>query len=187
LQWFDHAALTGEPCETRRIHMAGLHVFDAYVDAANAWLRALIEDLELPPGEHARALQALRAGLHAIRDRLPAAEAVDLAAQLPTLLRGVFYEGWRLDNDPTRIRDRAAMLARVEKELGADPRFAPYDVLRSVIRLLVTHVSPGEIRDVVATLPRHIATLWEELSRTTAEGSVGPPAQGRVRRTGYVL
>jgi uncharacterized protein (DUF2267 family) len=166
--------------------MAGLHVFDAHVDAANAWLRPLIEDLKLGPEEHARAVHALRAGLHAIRDRLPAAEVVDLAAQLPTLLRGIFYEGWRLGNDPTRIRDRAAMLARVKKELGTDLRLAPYDVLRSVIRLLIKHVSPGEIRDVVATLPRPVATLWKELSGVAAESIVRGPDPALVRRTGYV-
>jgi uncharacterized protein (DUF2267 family) len=167
--------------------MAGLHVFDAHVDAANGWLRPLIEDLKLAPGEDSRALHALRAGLHAIRDRLPAAEVVDLGAQLPTLLRGIFYEGWRLDNDPTRIRDRAAMLARVKKELGTDPRLTPYDVLRSVIRLLVKHISPGEIRDVLATLPRPVATLWKELSGSAMEPAVRSPDPTRVRRTGYVL
>jgi uncharacterized protein (DUF2267 family) len=165
--------------------MPGIHVFDAHVDAANAWLRPLIEDLELEPGEHARAVHALRAGLHAIRDRLPAAEVVDLAAQLPTLLRGIFYEGWRLENDPARIRDRAAMLARVERELGADPRLVPYDVLRAVIRLLVKHVSPGEIGDVIATLPRPIAMLWKELSGSM-ERVVRRPDPAVVRRTGYV-
>jgi uncharacterized protein (DUF2267 family) len=144
--------------------MAGLHVFDSHRDAANAWLRSLIEDLELAPGEHARALQALRAGLHAIRDRLPAAEVVDLAAQLPTLLRGVYYEGWRLDNDPTRIRDRAAMLARVESELGPPPRLNAHYVLQAVIRLLVARLSAGAIRHVIATLPRPIAALWQEQS-----------------------
>lgn len=166
--------------------MAGLHVFDAHVDAANAWLRRLIEDLGLAPDEQSRALHALRAGLHAIRDRLPAAEVVDLAAQLPTMLRGIFYEGWRLENDPTRIRDRAAMLARVKQELGTDSRLAPYDVLRSVIRLLVKHVSPGEIRDVIATLPRPVATLWKELSGATMESVVRSPDPALVRRTGYV-
>lgn len=167
--------------------MAGLHVFDSHVDAANTWLRPLIEDLELAPEDQARAVHALRAGLHAIRDRLPAAEVVDLAAQLPTLLRGIFYEGWRLGNDPTRIRDRAAMLARVKKELGADLRLAPYDVLRSVIRLLVKRVSPGEIRDMVATLPRPIATLWNELSGPAIESAVRSPDPARVHRTGYAL
>lgn len=155
-------------------HLAALHVFDSHREAANAWLRLLIEDLELAPVEYARALQALRAGLHAIRDRLPAAKVVDLGAQLPTLLRGIYYEGWRLDNEPTRIRDGAAMLARVDSELGPLSRLSAHDVLSSVIRLLVAHVSPGELRHVVATLPQPIAALWQDLCGSAPATLVGP-------------
>ena len=39
------------------------------------------------------AYRAVRGVLHTLRDRLPVEESAQLAAQLPTLLRGVFYEG----------------------------------------------------------------------------------------------
>lgn len=159
-------------------------IFDSYVEAANGWLKELGENLDLMPNEQPRALHALRAGLHAIRDRLPAKEVLDLGAQLPTLIRGVYYEGWRLDNDPRRIRDRAAMVARVRKELAPDLRLDPVDVLRAVIHLLVEHVSAGEIRDVVATLPKPLKSLWDDLTGHAL--SVPPPASGSLmRRTGY--
>lgn len=144
--------------------MKGAHVLDSHLEAANVWLKELGDYLELAPDERGRALHALRAGLHAIRDRLPAAEVVDLGAQLPTLIRGLYYEGWRLANDPTHIRDRAAMIARVQQELTHDPKLDPVDVLRAVIHLLVEHVSHGEILDVVSTLPRSIASLWQDLT-----------------------
>jgi uncharacterized protein (DUF2267 family) len=141
------------------------HVLDSHLETANVWLNELMENLELvSPGDRPRALHALRAGLHSIRDRLPAAEVVDLGAQLPTLIRGLYYEGWRLANDPTRIRDRAAMIDRVKQELAPDPRLDPVDVLRAVIGLLVEHVTPGEILDMFGTLPREIASLWEDLT-----------------------
>ncbi|MCX5743873.1 MAG: DUF2267 domain-containing protein [Proteobacteria bacterium] len=140
------------------------HVFEAHVETANAWLDQVIESLELMPVDRVRALHALRAGLHAIRDRLPAAEVVDLGAQLPTLVRGLYYEGWRLANDPGVIRDRAAMVERVRRELRPDPRLDPVDVLRATIELLVAYVSPGEILDVLATLPSSISTLWHDLT-----------------------
>lgn len=144
--------------------MTRTHVFDAHLETANKWVDEISESLELPAPERPRALHALRAGLHAIRDRLPAAEVVDLGAQLPTLVRGFYYEGWTLANDPTRMRDRADMIARVKKELMLDPRLDPVDVLRAVIHLLVEHVSPGEIRHIVSTLPRPIASLWQDLT-----------------------
>jgi uncharacterized protein (DUF2267 family) len=139
------------------------HVFDQYVEVANRWLATIARDLDLDASERRRALRALRAGLHAIRDRLPAAEVLDLGAQLPTLIRGLYYEGWTLANDPTVIRTRSAIVERVERELGLDPQLDPIDVLRAVILLLAEHVSPGEIEDVMSTLPRPIKTLWDDV------------------------
>ncbi|HEU4729466.1 MAG TPA: DUF2267 domain-containing protein [Kofleriaceae bacterium] len=144
--------------------MTGSHVFDSHVATAHQWLDQLCDNLELGAAERPRALHALRAGLHAIRDRLPASEVVDLGAQLPAVIRGFYYEGFRLSNDPTQIRDRAAMIERVRRELVPDLRLDPVDVLRAVIHLLVEHVTPGEIRDVVSTLPRSIAALWQDLT-----------------------
>lgn len=162
--------------------MAHHHVFEPYVQVADAWLKQLSTSLDLSPTDQPRILHALRAGLHAIRDRLPAAEAIDLGAQLPTLIRGIYYEGWTLRNDPGEIRDRAAMLARVKRELTPDPRLVPTDVLRAVIELLAENVSPGEIEDVIATLPRPIAALWRELSR---HPKTAPAPPHSTRRTGY--
>jgi uncharacterized protein (DUF2267 family) len=144
--------------------MTRSHAFDTHVTSAVKWLDELRRNLDLPRTEEARALHALRAGLHAIRDRLPPTEVVDLAAQLPAVIRGLYYEGWRLANDPTELRTRAAMVARVRKELGRDARLDAVDVLRSVIHLLVEHVSCGEIHNVMSTLPRPIAALWQDLT-----------------------
>jgi uncharacterized protein (DUF2267 family) len=40
----------------------------------------------------------LRATLHALRDRLIIDEVAQLSAQLPMLIRGLYYKGW----DPTK-------------------------------------------------------------------------------------
>lgn len=140
------------------------HVFDPHLELANVWLKELMENLDLKPTEAPRALHALRAGLHAIRDRLPTSEVVDLGAQLPTLIRGFYYEGFTLRRDLKQMRTRADMVARVKQELAPDLHLDPVDVLRAVIHLLVEHVSEGEIRDVIATLPKPIAGLWHDLT-----------------------
>ncbi|AKB78938.1 hypothetical protein MSHOH_2455 [Methanosarcina horonobensis HB-1 = JCM 15518] len=41
-----------------------------------------------------RADQALRATLHTLRDRLTIEEIVQLAAQLPLPIKGMYYDGW---------------------------------------------------------------------------------------------
>lgn len=163
------------------------HMFGPAVDTANHWLDHVVERLDLHE-DRPRALHALRAGLHSIRDRLPANEVVDLAAQLPTLIRGIYFEGWRLANDPGRIRDRAAMIARVRSELVPDPRLDPVDVLRVALELLVEHISAGELQDIVATLPRPVAALWRDLTGHAIDDLDAEPrlAAGLLsRRTGY--
>ena len=162
--------------------MAKPHVFDAHFDVAKRWLSELMTDLDLAPAESSRALHALRAGLHAIRDRLPSNEVLDLGAQLPMLIRGFYYEGWTLRTDPRQIRDREAMIARVEKELAPDQRLDPVEVLRAVIHLVVAHVSAGEIADVLATLPKPIRALWHDLSHAPG---VSAQRESSTRRTGY--
>jgi uncharacterized protein (DUF2267 family) len=139
-------------------------LIESIITTSRQWLRELLQTLELPEDDAGRAFHALRAGLHAIRDRLPAAEAVHLGAQLPTLVRGIYYDGFRLTNDESKIRTRAEMVARVARELAPDKRLFAPAVLQAVIALIERHVSTGEIDKVVATLPRAIAELWRPAS-----------------------
>jgi uncharacterized protein (DUF2267 family) len=161
------------------------HVLDSHLGVANRWLKELADSLGLAASESPRALHALRAGMHAIRDRLPPNEVLDLGAQLPVFIRGFYYEGWTLA--PKRIRDRAAMIARVQDELAPDQRLDPTHVLGAVIHLLVAHVSAGEISDVLATLPKPIRALWHELAGPAlhAAASHAAPREKLTRRTGY--
>jgi uncharacterized protein (DUF2267 family) len=166
------------------------HIFDSHLDVANRWVKELADNLDLGREDYPRVLHALRAGLHAIRDRLPNNEVVDLGAQLPTLIRGFYYEGWTLQRDTKQLRDRAAMIVRVKKELAPDLRLDAVDVLRGVIHLLVEHVSEGEIQDVLATLPKPIRALWHDLTGhvlVASPPSPSPPPRRETltRRTGY--
>ncbi|HUJ59034.1 MAG TPA: DUF2267 domain-containing protein [Kofleriaceae bacterium] len=124
------------------------------------WLHELMLELGLPDEEAGRAMHALRAGLHAIRDRLPTTAAVHLGAQLPTLVRGIYYDGFRLANGAAKVKTRAEMIQCVQRELEPDMRLSAPAVLQVVIAQLRKHVSRGEIDKVIATLPGPIAELW---------------------------
>jgi uncharacterized protein (DUF2267 family) len=134
-------------------------LFGQTIEKTMLWLDQLGEDLtwDHPAG----LLAALRAGLHALRDRLTVGEAAQLGAQLPLLVRGLYFEGWRPAAEPWKERHGAGFLERIEKELGgyADLR-DPESVARAVFQLLRRHVSPGEIEQVVATLPAEVRQLW---------------------------
>jgi uncharacterized protein (DUF2267 family) len=170
----------------KEINMSRLHVFDSYLEVANRWLKELSTRLELAGDDTKRAAHALRAGLHAIRDRLPASEVLDLGAQLPTLIRGIYFEGWTLRNDPTEVRSRSELVARVETELRGDAKLAPIDVLRAVMQLLIAHVTAGEIAHMKSTLPRTLATLWDDVQWNETRIPTKPRARKPfVRHTGY--
>lgn len=134
----------------------GLHTFDKSLAKANTWLKELMADLGC--GE-AAAHQALRAVLHALRDRLPVGENARLAAQLPRLIRGLYFEEWHPGDGPVKIRREDELLAAVR--LHADAlQVDAADAVAAVLGLIARHVSPGEVEGVLRCLPPTLRTLW---------------------------
>jgi len=64
---------------------------DHTIQETNTWLKKARGRDHL--GDRPHAYNALRAVLHVLRDRLTPEQAVHLGAQLPTLVRGIYYEG----------------------------------------------------------------------------------------------
>jgi uncharacterized protein (DUF2267 family) len=135
----------------------GLDVFDETLHKTNTWLK---EIAQLLGSDRHRAYQALRAVLHCLRDRLTIDETAQLGAQLPMLVRGIYYEAWHPAGKPEKIRSREEFLARVDAHFGKASPVAPEDAVRAVFGVLGNHVAPGEIRDVKSVLPQDIRTLW---------------------------
>ena len=137
----------------------GLEVFDATLQKTNIWLKDLMD--EMGWNRH-QAYQALRAVLHALRDRLTIEETAELGAQLPLLIRGIYYESWDPTGKPEKVRHREEFLARICEHFRADDDVNPEAIARAVFSLLSKRVSSGEIRDVKHILPREIRDLWPE-------------------------
>lgn len=102
---------------------------------------------------------ALRVVLHALRDRLVVDEAAQLAAELPMLIRGLYFEGWD-PNLPTELRTREEFLADVQARLRNDTRLEPEEACRAVFALLSREIQSGEIRDVRRMLPAEVQEMW---------------------------
>ena len=111
----------------------GLDVFDRTLQITNIWLKELME--KLGTEDRHRAYLALRATLHALRDRLPVVEAADLAAQLPMLVRGFYYEGYRPADKPLKERHKEEFLAHVRDQFRKDPDVDPEAIVRAVFEL----------------------------------------------------
>lgn len=127
------------------------------LETTRAWVGELSEELGT---DDATAYRALRATLGALRASLPLAEVADLAAQLPVVLRGLFFDGWQPQRETTRVR-RREFLERVGEGLaGSD--LDPREAAGAVFALLARRVSPGEVEDLRGVLPRSLRALWPE-------------------------
>jgi uncharacterized protein (DUF2267 family) len=131
---------------------------EASVHTANVWLKELAQELGWDDRE--RVYHALRSVLHALRNRLTVDEAADLGAQLPLLIRGVYYEGWDPSSTPVKERHKEAFLKHVTADFRDDAGVYPEAIAWAVFKLLERHVSSGEIKDVLHVLPREIRSLW---------------------------
>lgn len=133
-------------------------VFEKAVQQANGWIKDLMYELNLD--DSAKTFQALRATLHTLRDRLLPEEAVHLGAQLPMLLRGSYYDGWKLSAPPLKLRSKEELFTHLKGQYNAPLPVDAELLVRAVFKLLRHHVSPGEIKDIEATLPEKLRELW---------------------------
>jgi uncharacterized protein (DUF2267 family) len=116
---------------------------------ARTWLDAVMGCLGTTDRRYA--YRVLRAWLHVVRDRLTVDAAAHLGAQLPELLRGVFYEGWRPSDTPKRY-DKAEFIGR----FAADATIAVADVPHAVACVssaLRVRFSPGTLDHALSQLP----------------------------------
>ena len=141
----------------------GLDVFDRSVQKSNEWVKGLME--RLGTGDRRYAYRVLRAYFHVLRDRLTVDEAAQLAAQLPLLLRGVFYEGWDPSRTPETYRDRETFLSRLaERAQLAGPTEASV-AAEAATAVLRERIAEGEVEDVLQVLPASIRTLLQPAQR----------------------
>ncbi len=133
----------------------GFDAFDHATQTAHAWLAQVIR--ELGTEDRHFAYRALRAWLHTLRDRLSVETAAAFAAQLPELLRGVYYDGWQPSKTPVKYgpdeyRLRFAQEAAIRVEDVPATAGAVTEALRS-------RLSPGQLDQALAQLPQHVRAL----------------------------
>jgi uncharacterized protein (DUF2267 family) len=140
--------------------MTGLEVFDTTLQKTHIWLNDVMEELRWE--DRFRGYKALRSGLHALRDRLTVEEAAHFGAQLPMLIRGLYYEGWTPAGKPNKTRGKDEFLMPIREQFRGDPDIDPERVARAVFKVLGKRVTEGEIQDVKSMLPKDLAELWPE-------------------------
>jgi uncharacterized protein (DUF2267 family) len=144
----------------------GLDVFDKTVQDSNLWLKDIMERLSTNDRHHA--YSTLRAVLHALRDRIGAESAAHLGAQLPMLLRGLYYEGWDPTGKPTKERHELAFLAHIGRELPRADTIEVEEGVRAVLDVLAKHVDRGEAVKLAGMFPLELRKFWPAFIQSEA-------------------
>src|SRR5437016_2552089 len=120
----------------------GLDVFDKTLQTTNTWLEQIMT--ELGPDRQV-AWHALGAVLHALRDRLQFGLAVHLGAQLPLLVRGLYYDQWRPTEEMLKQRSAQEFLQHVSEGLSGIRPVNVREATAAVFRVLDHYVDPHQI------------------------------------------
>jgi len=136
----------------------GLESIDHTVQLTHQWINEL--DQRLGWEDKHRSFRLLRTVLQALRDWLPVNEAASFGAQLPELLRGIYYEHWRPAATPVKPRHKADFIARVADAFKVDPFLVSEDAVAIVFELLTDKLTRGEIENVRHALPADIRAIW---------------------------
>ena len=140
------------------------HAFEHALRTSDGWVRSVAQ--EFGTDDLAFVQRAVRAWLHGLRDELTVDACARFAAQLPELLRGVYYEGW----DPSRVpveHDLDAYVTRFAREAQVRP---------TEVRHVAAVVAAGLRRNLSA---RQLAVAFEQLPAPLRELLwIAPAANG---------
>lgn len=137
----------------------GLEVLESTMQKTHEWIGRLAELAHMEKNE---AYKCLRAVLQTLRDRLPLEEAVHFGAQLPIVLRGVYYDGWQPAKVPIKY-NRWEFLHSISEKLYIEGIIDPERLTQNTL-LAMSLFLPGEtMLKLKHLMPHDIQSLWPEL------------------------
>ena len=158
----------------------GVDSLDRSIDKTNAWLADVATNFGTE--DRRLAYRVTRSWLHTLRDRLPVPIAAHIAAQLPELLRGVFYEGWNPSKVPIKY-GKDEYIARFAK----DAQIHHTEVQRAgrlVTSAFGKHLSPGAMNEALGVLPADIRNLVAAPDGARDEGGENDAGQSGTAEAG---
>lgn len=151
----------------------GLDVFDKTLQTTNIWLDEIMADIG---PDRKTAWRVLGVVLHRLRNRLPLGLAANLGAQLPILVRGLYYDQFQPAGQPSDCDTMEQFCGEVGEWLRDNRPVDPETAVRSVFAVLDRHVSRGEIDNVIQALPENIRKAWPTGAGGPAQQGAGGPA-----------
>jgi uncharacterized protein (DUF2267 family) len=130
---------------------------DHAMHIAHTWVNDVAKEFDTDDREFAYGV--LRAWLHTLRDRLTVEAAAHFAAQLPDLIRGIFYAGW----DPGAVPEKYNAEAYAVRFAG-EANISLHDVGKAAAATtaaLLHHLPPAQMAKALDQLPSEIRVLLQ--------------------------
>lgn len=139
--------------------------FDKYAVKGNEFLTKLATNI----GDENNldfAFRILRSTLRVLRKYLTKEESMQLLAQLPIALKGIYVDGWKLHIKHSRIKTLEEFANDIIKEDGnaAWKDFSNVEEvmqnIKAVVITLAAYVSPNEMEEAFGTMPKEIKKVF---------------------------
>lgn len=114
------------------------------------WLASLMSQADLPDRD--AAYEALRATLHAIRDRLGPQGALSFGAVFPQAVKDLYFEGW---SPLTWIEGND-----ITAHISHDRPDLPVTIVGDVLMVIAERVGPTLVRRAVEDWPEPLRAMW---------------------------
>lgn len=134
--------------------------FATTVQETSRWLQSVESKIAPARVDKDLAWAVLGATLHAVRDRLQPGAAIHLGAQLPMLVRGLYYEHWHPSPDAAKERHKQQFLEHVREQLPADRQLDPEAAARAVFGVMHEKLDSGQIAKLARQMPKELRDLW---------------------------
>jgi uncharacterized protein (DUF2267 family) len=138
----------------------GVDVFDSTIQKTISLLNDICLEFGWPEERRFQAYKALRSVLHEIRDRLTVTECANFAAQLPMLVRGFYYEGWKPESVPKKVH-RQEFLDEIQRTFQLAVDGGPARLVDGVIRALSAHMEAHVIDRIKQEFPADLKSLLD--------------------------
>jgi uncharacterized protein (DUF2267 family) len=136
---------------------AKVSALDHAMHTAHTWIHDVAREFDTDDQEFA--YRVLRAWLHTLRDRLTVEASAHFAAQLPDLIRGIFYAGWNPNAVPEKY-DVQAYAVRFAREANISLDDVDKAAAATTAAAL-QHLAPAQMDKVLDQLPTEIRALLQ--------------------------
>jgi uncharacterized protein (DUF2267 family) len=140
--------------------------FEQYAQKGNEFLNRLAFRLG-DENNKDRALRILRSVFHVLRQRLTPEESMQMIAQLPMALKGLYVDGWKLHQKKSHtktIEQFAVEVVLADRQAAWGDFYGEEEVyvaIRAVLETLADYVSSDEIEDMISVMPVDLKQVME--------------------------